>query len=115
MHRGQNYFSGLRPSYFTPKDADEGSGPAALKSGSICRPVWGWKDPLIIAAINSEILRPSNLSCSGQLSLRNIMPSVPVWSPFLLGGGGWYYTEVDGPDNFSHTGLPVRPACRSRH
>ena len=25
------------------------------------------------------------------------------WSPFLLGGAGQYYTEVDGPNNYSNT------------
>jgi opacity protein-like surface antigen len=26
-----------------------------------------------------------------------------VWSPYLLGGAGWYYTEVDGPFSLNHT------------
>ncbi|MGA2091671.1 MAG: porin family protein [Endomicrobiales bacterium] len=34
--------------------------------------------------------------------LAYLMPGAN-WSPFLLGGCGWYYTEVDGPHGFSST------------
>lgn len=36
-----------------------------------------------------------------QLSgLAYLLPGKRV-SPFLIGGGGWYYTDVDGPNNFN--------------
>jgi opacity protein-like surface antigen len=38
-----------------------------------------------------------------QASLLIYPLGTPRLAPFILGGGGWYYTTVDGPGNFSDT------------
>lgn len=40
--------------------------------------------------------------------LAYLVPSAPV-SPFLLGGGGWYFTRVEGPGGFHDTSYRFGP------
>jgi len=38
-----------------------------------------------------------------QFSLLSYLKPGDAWSPYLLGGGGWYYTLVNGPVGYSST------------
>jgi opacity protein-like surface antigen len=102
---GSKVFSiGPRASYFTSADAAAGSG--QWSGGAQARL---HMDSL---ALEGSIDYRSNTFDNKLTTVKSYPVQVSIlaylmpgagWSPFLLGGAGWYYTEVDGPNNYSNT------------
>ena len=101
---GEKVFSiGPRASYFTPKDADEGAWSGGAQARLHLAPS---------LALEGSIDYRSNKYLGDLITIKTypvqasllayLMPYSAV-SPFLLGGVGWYYTEVNGPLGFSDT------------
>ena len=93
---------GPRATYSTPKDADEGQWSGGAQVRFHLSPGLGLEGSVDYRSNKFGNLTTIKTYPVLASLLAYIMPGAS-WSPFLLGGGGWYYTEVDGPDNFSHT------------
>lgn len=101
---GENVFSiGPRAVYSYPKDADSGEwsvGAQArlhLSSGLALEGSFDYRTNNYLANVVTVKTYPV------QASLLAYLTPGGVVSPFLLGGAGWYYTQVDGPFGFSNT------------
>lgn len=101
---GENTFSiGPRASYASPKDADSGEwsmGAQArlhLTSGLALEGSLDYRTNNYLGNLVTVKTYPVQASL-----LAYLLPGGAV-SPFLLGGAGWYYTQVDGPLGFSNT------------
>jgi len=100
---GNHVFSlGPRVIYSTPKDADSGQWSAGVQARIHMS--------LGLALEASMDSRSNNFNNSTtiktwpfQVSLLGYLFPGAVLSPYLLGGAGWYYTQVDGPFSFNHT------------
>lgn len=100
---GDNMFSiGPRMTLSTPKDADSGQWSAGAQARLHLSPSMGLEGSIdyrsnIFFNLTTVKTYPVQLSL-----LAYLMPSA-VMSPYLLGGVGFYYTQVAGPFNFSNT------------
>lgn len=98
-----NIFSfGPRAIYSTPKDADTGQWSAGAQGRLRLSPGLGLE--------GSVDYRRNNFSNLTIITTYPVQASVLVYlmpgtdlNPFLLGGGGWYYTQVNGPYSFNDT------------
>ncbi len=93
---------GPRASYSTPQDADEGQWFSGFQARLHVTPV--------VALEGSIDYRRNDFGNTTRIKTYPLQASVLAyltpgasWSPFLLGGGGWYYTEVDGPNDYRNT------------
>jgi opacity protein-like surface antigen len=106
---GDRGFSiGPRATFVKPKDAEEGSwyGGAQMRFGlGRALGLEGSIDYRKNEYANDVdvIVYPVQASLLAYLA-----PDAPV-SPFLLGGAGWYYTRVEGPNNFDDTDYRFGP------
>lgn len=94
---------GPRLSCFTPADADSGQWTGGLQGRLHMSPG---------LALEGSIDFENNTFGNNITSVKAypVLASLLVylmpgsnWSPFLLGGAGWYYTQVNGPAGFSDT------------
>jgi len=94
---------GPRAVMFTPTDSDSGQWSGGVQGRLHMSPG---------LALEGSIDYQHNSFANGLVTLKSypILASVLVylmpganWSPFLLGGAGWYYAQVDGPAGFSDT------------
>jgi len=98
---GGNVFSiGPRATYVTPKDADTGQWAPGVQARLHLSEVLGAEASIDFTKYDfgpytTVRVRPVQASL-----LAYLIPGGAV-SPFLLGGAGWYYTQVDGPFGFS--------------
>jgi hypothetical protein len=100
---GEAVFSfGPRATYSTPKDADEGQWAPGAQARLHLSPVFGLEASIDYLKNDFGPLTTVKTYPVQASLLAYIMPSGAV-SPFLLGGVGWYYTQVDGPASFSDT------------
>jgi opacity protein-like surface antigen len=93
---------GPRATYSDPKDATEGQWFAGAQARLHISPgvaLEGSIDYRRNDYANQTSIKTYPLQAS---ILAYLMPGAS-WSPYLLGGGGWYYTEVDGPNNYTNT------------
>lgn len=100
---GEKIFSfGPRAAYSTPKDADSGQWFGGAQARLHVSP--GMALEASIDYRRNDFGRLTTIkSYPVQASiLAYLMPGAD-WSPFLIGGGGWYYTQVDGPAGYSKT------------
>jgi opacity protein-like surface antigen len=100
---GDKLFSiGPRATYSTPKDANEGQWYGGAQARLHVTPGLGLEASVDYRSNKFENLTTiKTYPLQGSL-LAYLMPG-GWWSPFLLGGGGWYFTQVDGPAGFTHT------------
>jgi opacity protein-like surface antigen len=100
---GEKPFSfGPRATYSTPKEADSGQWYAGAQ-GRLHMSSGLAVEGSIDYRRNNYGRLTSIKTYPVQVSLlAYIIPDALV-SPFLLGGGGWYYTMVDGPAGYSNT------------
>ena len=103
MGVGNNVFSlGSRTIYSMPKDADVGQWSAGVQARLHLSLGLGLE-----ASMDSRSNSFNNLTTIKtwpfQVSLLAYLFPGAVFSPYLLGGAGWYYTQVDGPFSFNHT------------
>lgn len=91
---------GPRITYSMAKDADEGQWSPGLQGGVRLSPDLG------LAASIDYLKHDFGYGTTVrtypiQGSLQAYLAPGGILSPFLLGGVGWYYTQVDGPSGFS--------------
>jgi len=100
---GEKTFSiGPRATYSTPKDADEGQWAPGAQARLQLSSVFGLEASIDYLKNDFGPLTTVKTYPVQASLLAYIMPKSAV-SPFLLGGVGWYYTQVDGPGSFSET------------
>jgi opacity protein-like surface antigen len=100
---GNKLFSiGPRATYSTPKDADQGTWNPGAQLRIHMSPVLGLEGSIDYRS-NNYLNLTTIKTYPVQANLLVYLVPGAVVSPFLLGGGGWYYTQVDGPFGFSHT------------
>ena len=92
----QSFSIGPRASYFKPKDADKGSYSGGVQARVHFTPVLGLEGSVDYRKDDydngvSIKTYPVQASLMGYL-----IPHSPV-SPYVLGGTGWYFTQVKGP------------------
>ena len=93
---------GPRATYSTPKDADEGKWNPGVQLRFHMSPVLALEGSLDYRS-NNFLNLTTIKTYPVQASLLVYLVPGTLISPFLLGGAGWYYTQVDGPFGFSHT------------
>ena len=93
---------GPRATYSHPKDADEGKWYGGAQARLHFSPVLGLEGSIDYRR-NDFSNHTTIKSYPVQASLLAYLMPSQRWSPFLLGGGGWYFTRVEGPADFSHT------------
>lgn len=99
---GENVFSiGPRATYSTPKDADGEWSPGAQARLHLS-PALGLEASIDYRKNDFGTLTTIKTYPVQASLLAYIIPDGVV-SPFLLGGVGWYYTQVNGPASFSNT------------
>ena len=100
---GSKVFSiGPRATYSTPKDADEGQWSAGAQARLHLSPALALEGSIDYRS-NKFLKFTTVKTYPVQASLlAYLMPGSAV-SPYLIGGAGWYYTEVEDPFRFSHT------------
>ncbi|HAF94889.1 MAG: hypothetical protein A2X34_09485 [Elusimicrobia bacterium GWC2_51_8] len=100
---GDNVFSiGPRATYSTPKDADEGQWSPGAQARLHLSPALGLEASIDYRKNDFGPLTTIKTYPVQASLLAYIIPG-GVASPFLLGGVGWYYTQVNGPASFSNT------------
>ncbi|MDD5686915.1 MAG: OmpA family protein [Elusimicrobia bacterium] len=93
---------GPRATYYNPKDAEEGQWYGGAQARLHLSPSLGLEGSIDFRR-NSFNSLTSIKTYPVQVSLLEYLMPGAVWSPFLLGGVGWYYTRTEGPNNFSNT------------
>ncbi|MCB4791899.1 MAG: porin family protein [Elusimicrobia bacterium] len=92
---------GPRATYSIPKDADQGQWYAGAQVRLHVSPTMGLEGSIDYR--RNDYGRFTTIrTYPVQASLLAYLLSGMNWSPYLLGGGGWYYTQVDGAAGFSH-------------
>jgi opacity protein-like surface antigen len=100
---GEKTFSiGPRAVYSTPKDADKGQWAPGAQARLHLSSVFGVEASIDYLKNDFGPLTTVKTYPVQASLLAYIIPGGVV-SPFLLGGVGWYYTQVDGPASFSDT------------
>ena len=100
---GQNTFQiGPRVTYYTPKDADEGQWSAGAQARLHLSPGLGLEGSIDYHRNDFGPFTTIKTYPVQASLLAYLMPG-EILSPFLLGGAGWYYTQVNGPFSFSNT------------
>jgi len=100
---GENVFSiGPRLAYSTPKDADEGEWSGGAQARLHLSPALGLEASFDYRSNDYGRFTTIKTYPVQASLLGYIIPGGAV-SPFLLGGVGWYYTQIDGPAGFSNT------------
>jgi opacity protein-like surface antigen len=94
---GEKTFSiGPRASYFTPKDADKGEWSGGAQLRLYMTPALALEGSVDYRSNDyGDFVTVKTYPVQASI-LAYLMPGA-VWSPFLLAGGGWYYTEVEIP------------------
>jgi opacity protein-like surface antigen len=103
MGIGEQFLSvGPRATYSTPVDADSGQWFTGAQARLSLSPRVGLE-----CSIDYRRNVFSSLtivkSYPVQVSLMAYLFPGGGWSPFVLGGAGWYYSQVDGPVGYSHS------------
>jgi hypothetical protein len=80
-----------------------------FKPGFISLPSWGWKGLLITGKTTMLTASASKPIRFKRLLMAYLVPHSPV-SPYVLGGTGWYFTQVKGPVNRNGNRQSVWPA-----
>jgi len=93
---------GPRAIYSTPKDADSGDWSAGVQARLHLSPGLGLEGSIDYRS-NKFLDVTTVKTYPVQLSLLAYLLPGSFLSPYLLGGAGWYYTQVDGPSGFSDT------------
>lgn len=96
---------GPRATYSTPKDANEGQWSGGAQARLHLSPAFGLEGSIDYRS-NTFGVSPVQTTIKTYPVLASLLAYLmpgSVVSPFLLGGAGWYYTQVDGPFNFSQT------------
>ncbi|OGS28638.1 MAG: hypothetical protein A2218_07475 [Elusimicrobia bacterium RIFOXYA2_FULL_53_38] len=100
---GENVFSiGPRLTYSTPKDADEGEWSGGAQARLHLSPGLGLESSIDYRS-NDYGRFTTIKTYPVQASLLAYLIPGAALSPFLLGGVGWYYTQIDGPAGFNNT------------
>ena len=100
---GDNAFSiGPRATYSTPKDADKGLWDPGVQARLHLSPALGLEASIDYRKNDFGPLTTIKTYPVQASLLAYLIPGGAV-SPFLLGGVGWYYTQVDGPFGYSNT------------
>ncbi len=100
---GDNVFSiGPRATYSTPKDADKGVWDPGVQARLHLSSALGLEASIDYRKNDFGSLTTVKTYPVQASLLAYLMPGGAV-SPFLLGGVGWYYTQVDGPFGYSKT------------
>jgi len=100
---GDSVFSiGPRATYSTPKDSDTGVWDPGVQARLHLLPAIGLEASIDYRK-NDFGPFTTIKTYPVQASLLAYLIPGGVVSPFLLGGAGWYYTQVDGPFGYSHT------------
>ena len=100
---GEKTFSiGPRATYSTPKDANEGTWSGGVQARMHLAPVLAVEGSIDYHRNNyGQFTTIKTYPVQASL-LAYLMPG-SSFSPFLIGGAGWYYTRVEGPFNYSNT------------
>lgn len=100
---GEKTFSiGPRATYSTPKDADEGEWSGGAQARLHLSPGLGLEGSIDYHSNNYGV-GTTIKTYPVQASLLGYLMPGSAFSPFLLGGVGWYYTRISGPAGFSNT------------
>jgi len=100
---GESVFSiGPRATYSTPKDADKGLWDPGVQARLHLSPALGLEASIDYRKNDFGPLTTIKTYPVQASLLAYLIPGGAV-SPFLLGGVGWYYTQVDGPFGYSNT------------
>jgi opacity protein-like surface antigen len=99
---GHSFAIGPRATYVKPKDADKGSWYGGVQAR------FGLGKPLAIEGSvdyrkNSYPGNVDIISYPVQASLLAYLAPDAMVSPFILGGGGWYYARLEAPNGFHDT------------
>jgi len=101
---GENVFSiGPRVTYSSPKDADKGEWSMGAQARLHLTPGLALEGSFDYRSNNYLANLVTVKTYPVQASLLAYLAPGGLLSPFLLGGAGWYYTQVDGPLGFSNT------------
>lgn len=94
---------GPRATYSSPKDSDNGAWFGGVQGRLHVSPALGLEGSVDYRSNDfGELTTVRSYPILASV-LAYVMPGAS-WSPFLLGGGGWYYTETRGPRGYSHNG-----------
>lgn len=93
---------GARASYYTPRDADKGQWSPGAQARLHLSSAVGLEASIDYLKNDFGPLTTIK-TYPVQASLLGYIIPGSVVSPFLLGGVGWYYTQVDGPAGYSNT------------
>lgn len=100
---GDKAFSiGPRATYSDPKDSDEGKWYGGAQTRLRLTPAFGLEGSVDYRRNiydNDTIIKSYPVQAS---VLAYLTPQAAV-SPFILGGAGWYFTRVEGPQNYRDT------------
>lgn len=93
---------GPRMTYATPQDADSGQWNFGVQARLHISPALGLEGS-IDARSNNYYNITTIKTYPVQVSLLAYLMPGGLLSPYLLGGAGWYYTQVSGPFDYEHT------------
>jgi len=93
---------GPRVTYATPKDADSGAWSVGVQARMHLSLGLGLEGSVDNRSNNFSKLTTIK-TYPVQVSLLAYLFPGAILSPYLLGGAGWYYTEVYGPFSLNHT------------
>jgi len=93
---------GPRMTYSTPKDADSGQWSVGAQARLHLSPGLGLEGS-IDSRSNNYLNVTTIKTYPVQASLLAYLMPGALFSPYLIGGAGWYYTQVDGPFGYSNT------------
>jgi opacity protein-like surface antigen len=99
---GKGLSIGPRATHYTPKDAEEGQWAPGAQARLQLSSALGLEASIDYLKNDFGPLTAVKTYPVQASLLAYIIPGGVV-SPFLLGGVGWYYTQVDGPASFSDT------------
>jgi opacity protein-like surface antigen len=99
---GKEFSIGSMVTYSSPNDADEGQWYGGAQARLYLSPDLELEGSIARRSNNYGGLTTVQTYPVQMSLLKYLMPGAG-WSPFLLGGGGWYYTRVTGPVGFIHT------------
>lgn len=93
---------GPRAGYYKSKDADQGAWYGGVQARLRLGPIFGLEAAADYRS--KETFSVSSPGFNGEIHQRSypltgsllvFLPILPHFSPYLVGGGGWYYTKID--------------------
>lgn len=101
-HIGNTFGIGPRAGYYKSKDADDGAWYGGIQARFRLGAILGLE--LAADYRSEETFSISSPAFSGEINQRSypltasvlvFLPILPHFSPYIVGGGGWYYTKID--------------------